>query len=486
MNVDLTLREALSSAAGDAVAADWEDVVRRAERLRTRRRRRRVAAVFAAASVVLLAAPALGVEPLWRVISGVWVSERVLAEHDRIDVHDFVRDSQGRILAIGAAPPEGPSDAAVARYLPDGRLDESYADNGVARIDLGRHLQGQAALVQPDGKLLLMGCAPSFRGAGDCHDQLVLARLEADGRLDSRFGRGGVAVTAFAGRAVSPRALVEQPDGKLLVAGGIEHEDGPGPTAIFVARFSESGELDRSFAGNGLVVVPVGDFSLAEAVVVDARGRIVVGATASWIYGRSRERAGENAFVVVRFLADGTPDASFGESAIAQARMAFRKPFNSRLRTLYVQPDGRIVAAGSGRSERPSFAVARFTPEGHLDVGFGRAGRLFHQRPLDRWAVVHDLVPLEDGAFAAVGFATRGRSPIGARYHFVVLRLTGSGELDRVFGARGRAATDVDALALRAFRVGDELLVAGIDDDLDPRRIVLARFQLTRDREEGP
>jgi hypothetical protein len=39
-------------------------------------------------------------------------------------------------------------------------------------------------------------------------------------------------------------------------------------------------------------------------------------------------------------------------------------------------------------------------------------------------------------------------------------------------------ATDVDALALRAFRVGDELLVARIDDDFDQRRIVLARFPI--------
>ena len=46
-----------------------------------------------------------------------------------------------------------------------------------------------------------------------------LVRINADGSLDAGFGSGGKITTAFSGEQAGIRAMVLQPDGKLLVAG---------------------------------------------------------------------------------------------------------------------------------------------------------------------------------------------------------------------------------------------------------------------------
>ncbi len=93
----------------------------------------------------------------------------------------------------------------------------------------------------------------------------------------------------------------------------------------------------------------------ARGLVVQADGRaVVVGGETDRIWA-------------TRVLADGTPDASFGQAGTASALLG--APTSGRAVTL--TPDGAIVAAGTSHGH---VALAQFRPNGALDPAFGSGG----------------------------------------------------------------------------------------------------------------
>jgi hypothetical protein len=62
---------------------------------------------------------------------------------------------------------------------------------------------------------------------------LVVARYDAAGGLDPSFGTGGKVVVDFHGASDTGRAVVVQPDGKILAAG---HAVNGRPTEYALAR----------------------------------------------------------------------------------------------------------------------------------------------------------------------------------------------------------------------------------------------------------
>ncbi|HEY3239653.1 MAG TPA: hypothetical protein VGL92_08825 [Acidimicrobiia bacterium] len=151
-------------------------------------------------------------------------------------------DPAGRIVLAGqGGAPGGPYDLAVARYLPDGKLDPTFGDRGVVRKDLGPSGEWASSLaLPPDGGVVLAGTSGST---------FALLRYRADGRPDPAFGNAGV-VTA--GPAIgSARAVIADPAGRLVVAG--ERLVVDSQRQVAVARYAPSGTLDTAFAPDGIV-----------------------------------------------------------------------------------------------------------------------------------------------------------------------------------------------------------------------------------------
>src|SRR5205085_6809425 len=69
---------------------------------------------------------------------------------------------------------------------------------------------GRSTLVQPDGKILVVGRSGKDFG---------LARYTADGTLDKSFSGDGKVKTDFSGKADEARTVVLGPGAKILVAG---------------------------------------------------------------------------------------------------------------------------------------------------------------------------------------------------------------------------------------------------------------------------
>ncbi len=122
------------------------------------------------------------------------------------------------VLAGNCKPATGAVAFCAVRYLPDGSLDTigmPFTGKTISGERLSPHV-GRAALVQPDGKLLI---------AGHCNVNLdfdfCMRRLNSGGSLDRSFSAYPL---DFLGGDDSVVALALQPDGKVLAAGQCNNE----------------------------------------------------------------------------------------------------------------------------------------------------------------------------------------------------------------------------------------------------------------------
>jgi uncharacterized delta-60 repeat protein len=128
-----------------------------------------------------------------------------------------VFQADGRYLAIssGAGFSRHDIDAKVVRYLPTGAVDPSFtnppfdfsADNTVASDAV------QALAVQPNGQIIAAGLHSANGSAS-----FTVARLNSSGSLDTTFGTGGTRTLNLPGGGQASVVLI-QPDGKILVIG---------------------------------------------------------------------------------------------------------------------------------------------------------------------------------------------------------------------------------------------------------------------------
>jgi uncharacterized delta-60 repeat protein len=137
---------------------------------------------------------------------------------------------------------------AVVRLNPDGTLDQTFGDLGVATIP---NLEKVRTLVSlPDGKILVSGLQTGPR-------EVRIMRLNVDGRLDSSFGNGGAAEPTRAGEAIVD--LTTTSDGRI-VAITTEFQFSPiFAIRIHVKRWFANGSLDRSLNGTGQVELNLND-----------------------------------------------------------------------------------------------------------------------------------------------------------------------------------------------------------------------------------
>jgi uncharacterized delta-60 repeat protein len=140
----------------------------------------------------------------------------------------------------------------LARYRPDGVLDPGFGEGGVVRTSFGRLHASQAldVSIAPDGRIVAAGF---IKKGGDAQDSshFAVARYLPDGRLDRSFSRDGRATVDFGYGDDIAYAVAHQRRGRIVVAGqGARHAPRTEDDFAF-ARFRRNGRLDRSFSGDG-------------------------------------------------------------------------------------------------------------------------------------------------------------------------------------------------------------------------------------------
>lgn len=347
---------------------------------------------------------------------------------DHVGIHDAVPGtvavlSDDRILAVGNSFNGG---FIAARYRVDGALDPTFADGGAARISPGaRSPNGCAMALQADGKIVMAGST----GSGSS-SSLIVSRLLADGSRDSSFSGDGSVITGGGVGWNTVGGLVIQPDGKILLAGGAEACDIFCQSTYFtvlLVRLNPDGSMDDTFGTGGAVTVPLLPYAQGLGVALQPDGRIVV---VGECYLSSQTR-----MMVVRYTSTGQLDTSFNGSGVAYAPSIDDASANA----VRILPDGGILVAGTGRvSVDGDYILLKYTPTGALDSTFGSGGvasAAFDGADVD---IAYGLAVHADGRIVATGSSRQNLKNV-----ISVARFSPDGALDDGFGNGGRVLIDL-------------------------------------------
>ena len=204
--------------------------------------------------------------------------------------------SNGRILvSFTSDPSEANSLFGVARLRGDGELDRTFDNDGIQTAGFGAGAGGPIAtdVVAAGSRPVVVGYVDSpGPGASD----FAVARFKANGEIDETFAGDGTQTTDLDGFSDSAMAAALDSEGRLVVAG--KGTLGPCCTErLMITRYDTSGELDGTFGDAG---IRVSDVAIGAADVAVAAGdRIAIASTAS------------NDYLVARFTEGGDPDGSF-------------------------------------------------------------------------------------------------------------------------------------------------------------------------------
>jgi uncharacterized delta-60 repeat protein len=227
-------------------------------------------------------------------------------------------------------------DFCLARYNADGTIDAGFGGGGTTVVQFDDEDDSLAALVlQPDGKLVAAGRCGVF---GQVQVEFCMARFDADGELDPTFGVVARVMTDIATGSDRAFALVRQPDGRLVAAGGCDTNQ---KIDFCLARYDTNGNLDATFSVDGKLISDISGIDDHDGVfdlVVQPDGKLVAAGFC--------DDPINIGFCLARYDANGNLDPTFGVGGRVNADV--NPGFDEQAFALVLQPDGKLVAAGSG------------------------------------------------------------------------------------------------------------------------------------------
>lgn len=344
--------------------------------------------------------------------NGIVITDLFPNDYIHTIINDIVIQPDDKIVAVGEITIDGIDRFWVARYLPDGSLDNNFgaSNQGTFAFFIGPNgdYQAKAVALQSDGKIVVAGVIPSISLPGTNNFSLI--RINSDGvLLDYTFGNGnGYASTNF-GQSFNATDVAIQDDGKIVIAGYATSESTGLDFAI--VRYNGDGTLDNTFSDDGRQTTDFSTFDdVANAMVLQPDGKIILGGTFN--SGARYNHA------MVRYNSDGSIDAdSFGWGGYVIDPLG---DVESQINSLLLQPDGKIIAAGVLRWAATYFrsAVTRYHSNGSNDDTFGDNHVAEFTFVAGEGSIVSDIVMQSDNKIVAACIAFNG-----ADRDFAVARL---------------------------------------------------------------
>ena len=310
-------------------------------------------------------------------------------------VEAIVRQPDGKIILAGSfTSVGGVTRNRIARLNADMTLDATFNPSG------GPNSTVNDVAIQADGKILIVGIFSQVAGI----DRKYVARLNADGSLDSGFDVG-------VGPSSSVECVAITPDGRILVGGWFSTF--AGYSQDYIARLNIDGSLDLSFR------------TTVSSIVYDIEvlpdGRFYLGGGFSTINGVSRSG-------LARVLPNGEVDSSFNPGSGGTSVYA-----------ISVAPNGHLVLGGSFSN----FGNSGFKYVAKLDSSGAPDSSFFMAEPPN--------ASVEAVAVDGVGRVLIGGNftKLGSKLQFRIARLLGSGSVDPSFQVGAGANNVVYAILVQ-------------------------------------
>ncbi|MFL6500757.1 MAG: delta-60 repeat domain-containing protein [Candidatus Udaeobacter sp.] len=234
-----------------------------------------------------------------------------------------------------------------------------------------------------------------------------------------------------------------------------------------------AGDLDQTFGTGGHVFTDFsGNSDYGHAIALQPDGRIIV-AGQSGVYPVFHA-------ALARYNSNGQLDPTFGTGGKVIAAL---DAGGDGLSAIALQPDGKVVAAGSVIHDNweLAFLLARFNPNGTLDTTFGNQGVVVTNFG-DSTAAGNALVFQPDGKIVVAGVS--GAGPYSELNDFALARYNSNGSLDQIFGNGGKVKTHFPGVyntgsraTAAALQADGRLVVSGTyKNEATARAFAVARY----------
>ena len=307
-----------------------------------------------------------------------------------------------------------PTLAVAKKFKPDGNSDNSFNMTGTAWQR--NHAMAYAITTDADGKVYFVG---SFGEANDNKD-FIIGSFDANGEPDFDVDYMDKLPGTTHGELLN---MIRLSDGSFVACGyavGYDQRYG------VLRKYNADGTLNEGFNKGGANFVRHTDGNTND-VVVQADGKILAGGT----YVHDGSNTGVS---VARFLADGSPDLSFGTYGYVRYDLSETREF---LFDLHAYPDGKILIGGStyGDNSGEDFLVARLNADGSLDDSFGTNGFVTHH--VGAYAKHNRLNAFKVDQQGRILIAGDGNFDGGSYHYSTLMRLLPNGARDPDFAVNG-------------------------------------------------
>ncbi len=295
----------------------------------------------------------------------------------------------GKIVAAGYADVGGGAeDFALVRILENGNPDPDFGTGGIVTTDIdGRIDLAFSLVIQADGKIVVCG----WDRQGTTYRQ-VLVRYNDNGSLDTDFGNGGKIILSLGGNNEDPPRLALSPDGKILIC---NRRNVSGDRRAVVAQFLSNGIPDSTFGVNGQAINGISGVDVsAKSIKTTPAGKILVS-------GISEPVNNQEDFFLLQLNADGSPDSSFATNgfAIFNFQPGSREIFYG----MVLLPDGKVLIHGQSLQNNFSdLVMVRYLATGSIDSTFGESGIISYRRN-GLFQTIDELLMQSDGKLVGAG-----------------------------------------------------------------------------------
>src|SRR5690554_168907 len=304
--------------------------------------------------------------------------------------HSMLLQTDGKIVIMCTI--EG--DPKLVRISQNGEFDPTFGNNGIQALDVGYRIAQQST-----GKIIVQ--SQYFDGY---HNMYSFSRRNTDGSLDTSFGINGTQNTDVTSYRFDLCFAIKIDDEDRILAAGPSYDYGDDYHPV-ITRFNENGTLDTSFGNNGTVITTFGPASNLGEIndIALFNDKIILGG--NYQYQGGTGGFGGNKPAIIKLNNDGTLDHGFGRGG----KVVFETYYgaNDRLRSIAVQPDGKIILGGGASSpfpfEQSDFFIIKVKRNGNIHQEFGDNGIFITDFEGSNSNYVADLALQSDNKILAFG-----------------------------------------------------------------------------------
>ena len=328
------------------------------------------------------------------------------------------------------------------------QLDNSFGSEGRALVNFYKPSGGGPSIIQPADQKILT--------AGTCYLGTTLyyyiARFTTDGNLDPSFNGIGVVLLPFDLGYIGTPYLAVQSTGDIILAGEALNSI----QAVLLVRVTPTGQIDYSFnaAGYTYCTSLIG----VEGLLVQPDDKIVIGGAVDL----------GNGMAVARFTKDGVPDPSFATNGLFTTS-------GIQCQAIGFLNDGSIVAAGPTWTGNEAFHLST---TGVLDTHFGTHGYASLSVGDNDQLKIQGITVIEDNYIVIVGSYLPDVK--NGNWRFLAIELTPLGQYNPAFAGNGKLGipfAGYNAGAAKCVETwgGRLVLAGGLTKSGSPTQIGLAR-----------